>query len=298
MFVYDDCFYTDGESIEYLLELEPYLIVGTSGGTTEIRELEVPTKFITTITDNQNPFLCLACDTKHLFIGRKDYSVEMWDLDRLERETTFQTKIDSPYTITVSSNHIIIVGRDKTEVLEKKSLESLGFLEDSSQYPRHPRGKVFIYGNKLATKISHEMIGFWDLSSLQEIFVFTAEDYISTVLLAEDFLLVGTETCMEIGEPCSVNVWNLANMEYVAGLGEFQDTFVFDMKISRDSNTNKLYLVTATINTVDIWEWKTWKHIARIKDLADVNHCQLVNDKLLVGNIHGRVDIWKKTNYE
>lgn len=84
-------------------------------------------------------------------------------------------------------------------------------------------------------------------------------------------------------------------MKCVAQLGEFRDTFVFDMKISRDTNSDNLYLVAATINTVDIWEWQTWRHLTRINDLVDVNQCQLSNDKLLVGDIYGRVSIWQKT---
>ncbi|MHA2246626.1 MAG: WD40 repeat domain-containing protein [Candidatus Hodarchaeales archaeon] len=295
MFVYEDCFYTDGEPIDYLLKLDPYLIVGTSGDTTEIRELKSPTEFITNITDKKNPFKSLACDDKHLYVGRANNYIEMWNLDRLEVETTFQSKSDSLYPITVTPNYIFIGGKDRIEVLDKKSKKFLGFLGDSSQYPQHPFGKVYINRKKLAAKISPEIIGFWDLSTLQEVFIFTAEEYISTFLLAENFLLVGTEICMEIGDPCSINVWSLPNMECIARLGEFQNTFVFDLKISRDSYSNKLYLVGATINTVDIWEWKTWKHIARIKDLVNVNHCQLVNDKLLVGDIFGRVDIWQKT---
>ena len=99
---------------------------------------------------------------------------------------------------------------------------------------------------------------------------------------------------MEFGDSCFISVWGLPDMKCVTQLGDFRDTFVFDMKISQDSNNDILHLIAATINTVDIWEWQTWRHLTRIKDLVDVNQCLLCNDKLLVGDVYGRVGIWQK----
>lgn len=294
MFSYNDCFYSSEEPISHLLTLGSRLIVGAYDGTSEIRELLNPTNLITKITDQQNPFSCLACDNHHLYIGRLDGIIEIWNIDKLRIETTFQSKITSPNAIYFTNDFIIVKGNQESGIIERQGKTFLGFLQDSHSRSNCRLVRISTYQNTIAGQLLSDAIDFWKLPDLQTNFQFTKEEWISSILLTENFLLVGINACMELDEICTFNVWDLSTLKLITHLDISSNSFIYDIKLNRNPRTDRLLVVATAIDAIDIWEWGTWKHISRITDLVDVNSSLLINNKLLIGDINGRVGIWEK----
>jgi hypothetical protein len=158
---------------------------------------------------------------------------------------------------------------------------------------------MFIEGHILIFKyfFDHE-INFFNLKTFQREVSFTNESSIGSFFTADDFLFIGTNECVETGfDKCFLNVWDIHSPnspKRLRQLGGLDDEFYFDVKKTDPINNQPSYLVTATINTVDIWEWGIWKHIDRVEDVGAAHHCQLIPGKLLVGDAEGVVRIWQK----
>ncbi|UCE14009.1 MAG: hypothetical protein JSV04_02235 [Candidatus Heimdallarchaeota archaeon] len=82
-------------------------------------------------------------------------------------------------------------------------------------------------------------------------------------------------------------------MECIAKLGENEHDFIFDLKVRPSLFGPHPYIVAATSESIDFWEWETWKHIQKIEELHTFNCCELINDRLFVGDIDGRVQMFK-----
>ena len=74
----------------------------------------------------------------------------------------------------------------------------------------------------------------------------------------------------------------------------YEDEFYFFLNIVYTSSLDPKKLIAATINSVDIWEWGTWKHLDRIEDIGVVHHCLYANDQIFVGDVEGYVNVWQK----
>jgi WD40 repeat protein len=291
MFTYEDCFWTDGQPISHILIVDPFFVIGTLGGTIHLRRIDTLEYSEGEIVNKGDFFTTIAGFKNHLFIGKPNGWVEVWNLTKMELNSRFKPLVGAPHLIAISEEYCAVARERKIEILETNTNRSLGICSTPPGPTHHGVEKMFIQGNNLVWKYYHEEeIHFWNITTFEEEFVFNDESSISTFFVDEDFLLVGTDDCVEMGDDfCTLNIWDLSTMKRITRLGKYQDEFFFDVKVS------KHFLVAATVASIDIWEWGTWNHIDRVSDLSGVHHCQLLNDKLLVGDIEGGIKVWKKT---
>lgn len=299
MYEYQTYFITDGEPICGLLTIPPYLVVATWGGTVQLRNLDSPYDLIREITNKDSPFSCLTKLNNLLFISRQNRNIEIWDLNQDILIEQIQTKIINPTYMTATNNYLIIANGNTIEIFDQKTRKSLKFFEISLNFDHHTIEAIYTQGDTLLIKYHYEeKIHFHELKSFKEVYTFTAEPSIGFFFAAESFLFIGTDECVETGfDVCTLNVWDIHSLnspKRLRKLGGLEDEFYFDMKKTDPINNQPSYLVTATINTVDIWEWGIWKHIDRIEDVGAAHHCQLIPGKLLVGDVEGVVRIWQK----
>ncbi|MFX1249840.1 MAG: hypothetical protein ACFFBQ_20810 [Promethearchaeota archaeon] len=295
MFHYEDCFYIDNSSIDVLLNLDPYIVVGTAAGKIQLRNLMNPQKIIAELPDNQLPLACLASHNNFLFIARSTAWIEVWHLDPLRMVAEFRTQAGYPNTMAISSDFTVIGGEGRIEVLESKTKNSLGFLRSLEQKTDLQVEKIFINNHKLYANVYGDLVRVWNLATLKEEFSLAQEPSISTFSLIEGFLLIATDHCVETGDDfCTLNIWNLSPLECIARLGKNEDDFIFDLKVRRSMYSSQPYIVAATSEKIDLWEWETWKHLQTIGDLNTFNCFELINDTLYIGDINGRVQIYKQ----
>ena len=289
-------FHTDGEPICGLIAYPPSLVVATWGGSIQLRTLNSPFKIVKEITNKVTPFTCFTNLNNLLFINKGNTWIEIWDLVEIQKINRFQINMSKPCSLAVSTDFLVITNNLSFEVIDLKSRESIGLIDISGKKSKQKVERMFIDGNRLIWKFSNsEEIHIWSLTTFKEEYTFTSEPSISSFLIVDNFLFIATEDCVETGEyMCTLNIWDFRARKLIKRLEGYEDEFYFMIDTTNSSFDQPKTLIAATINSVDIWEWGTWKHLDRIEDIGVVHHCLLANNKIFVGDIEGYVNIWQK----
>ncbi len=298
MYIYEDSFPVEPNVVNKLDISDPYLIISSDIGSIQLRNLDSlyqPDWKLYT----RNPSLC--CSTSFdssLYIGKQDESIEVWDLKEKKLAYEFQTRIGIPKHLFISDSYFLIVGSNKIEILEQDTKQLLEIIEIQSNNFGQPFMNISVSGDKLAVQISTEKLEFWNLITFQQESVFQKEEWIGSFLIEDNLLLIGSNECMELDEECTLNVWNIGQIPQfntVTQLGGWlKQDFYSELKIRNQFFSDKPLLVALAADTIDIWEWKTWKHVTQIPDLSWVQSCELIGNTLLISDINGNIQIWQR----
>ena len=125
--------------------------------------------------------------------------------------------------------------------------------------------------------------------------MFSEEEWISSFLLKDDLLLVASQECMEFENDCTIHIWDLKNLKLIMKLGGWlEKDYYFDLKIRTLQQNKKPLLIALAAETLDIWEWGSWKHITQIKELSWAQSCELAGKNIFIADITGKVQVWER----
>ncbi|MHA2305872.1 MAG: hypothetical protein ACXACU_10815, partial [Candidatus Hodarchaeales archaeon] len=92
--------------------------------------------------------------------------------------------------------------------------------------------------------------------------------------------------CMELDEDCSLNIWEKkGKSDFTLNKrlsGWLKQDFYFDLMIRKPFPDKSFQLIALAAETIDIWEWNSWKHLSQINNLGWAQSCELSGKTLLV----------------
>jgi hypothetical protein len=292
MSILDSNFFTDGTPVSALYNITQYLIVATRGGTLQIRDINPPFSLIREITTIKNPFTCFTVFNNLLYVNHTENILDVWDLRELIIIKRVPLLTKSPFVIESSKQYLVIVEEKTVEVIGREKEEFLGIMNISDSRSFNKLEKVLIAEHKLYLKYNFtDKIRVFNLITLKEEKTFNPGETISTFFVTTDILCLATEDCLETRDnDCKLIIWDSALFKPIKII-KVTDENYFDLKV--DSPPNPTLLYASTLNSVDVWEWNSWKQIHHYEGLRPINSSLLTSSMLFIGTTEGYVNIWR-----
>ena len=108
MYEYKDCIYTTPKEIVNLTIVDPYIVISDEAGMIQIRSIDSLEQIEWKPHRPEIPFSSITGFDNHLYIGKNDGIIEVCNLEEMQLETEYQSRIKKPYPITVTTDYIMI----------------------------------------------------------------------------------------------------------------------------------------------------------------------------------------------
>ena len=123
MYSKKDVIYSQPEIVNHLYITGHNLIIDNERGHIQVRDITNLDHIDWEIKQDRFTMSALEVFQNHIFIGKRDRSIEIWNLKERSLESTFKTSTDTPNWITCTKDHTIISGDTSIEIRAKKTLE-------------------------------------------------------------------------------------------------------------------------------------------------------------------------------
>ncbi len=285
-------FFTDGTPVSALFNISSYLVVATRGGTIQIRDIDPPFKLIREITTVNNPFACFTLYNNLLYVNQAENVLDVWDLNELSTIKRISLQTKSPFVIESSEKFLVVIGKKTIEVIDREKEELIGIMNISKNRSFNSLEKMLIAGHKLYLKYNFsDKIRVFNLITFKEEKTFNPGKTISTFFVTTNILCLATGDCIETGDDgCKLTVWDSSFSKPFKTI-KVADESYFDLRV--DNQQNPTYIYASTFNSVDVWEWISWKQIHHVEGLGHINSSLLVDSTLFIGTDEGYVNIWE-----